>query len=461
MMSVVTERSIVPDGPAGVPILGNLPDLQRNPLRFLRDCGLTYGDLTRLRLAHYDAYLINSPALIHNILVEQVDHFMRFAGHKSSWLSRIVNGGARMDHVAQFPTDAGFWLRERWVIQPAFTPTDVLRHENTMLRHVQKMMAKWEDGAVRDIYRDMVWIAYSVVSESMFSATDDDDLATLHKAFEIIVNRIARQLRSLVLMPSAVPTKDNRALAWSVDVVDRAFTRLVEKHRAGGFPDDVINRMINAQDGDRTQNREWRFQAVSLFIAGYETTAVALSWLWVLLAQNLDVRTLVQRELREVLNGRLPTAEDIPDLKQTRAVFEETLRLYPPIWFFSPLIARDDCVVDGYAFRAGTIVLLSPWVTHHDPRFFRDPDRFYPQRWSETEAGYVNKYAYFPFGSGPRHCIGHSFATTEVMLTVATIAQSFELDLVEPDAAITPKAHVGLRPAQPVRMRISRRGSIN
>jgi len=457
-MCASTKDAIYPDGPRGIPFLGNLPEIRQNPLRFLEACGRDYGDVTRLRLAYYDGYLVNSPELIHRILVDEVNHFTRFAGHKSTRLSRILNGGAGMDRVAQFPMDGDFWLRERWLVQPALTPTKVVQYGDTMVRHAQKMMDRWKKGEVRDIYKDMVSIAYSVISETMFNAREDDDLETLHKAFEIIIDRIATQLGTLAPVPGVLPTNANRALRWSLNTIEQAFTRLVEKHHTGEYPDDLISRMIHTNDGkDRTQDREWRFQVFSLLAAGYETSAVVLTWIWYLLAQNPDVRQMVQVELQNVLNGRPPKAEDIPRLKKTRAVFDETLRLYPPAWCFSPLIVREDCVIAPYKFRKGTIILLSPWVTHRDPRHFEFADRFYPQRWDEENAVSVNKHAFFPFGRGPRHCVGSSFATTEVMLTVATIAQSFDLELASPGSIVLPKPHVSLRPGQPVMMQIRHR----
>ncbi|MGH9345889.1 MAG: cytochrome P450 [Vicinamibacterales bacterium] len=427
--------------PAGLPLLGHLVRFKRDPLGLL-NAARANGDLTRLRFGPRTAFVVNHPDLIEEVLVIQHRVFAKSCGRKFSRLSRFLAGGEQVDRVTHFPADNDFWMRQRPTIQPAFFHPQVSAYGDVMTRVIEGVIADWRVGEVRDVYVDMVRLAFRIVATTLFGEEDESEQRTLADAFETIMFEIAQRLANPLHVPPIVPTRRNRRLVRAVADVERIVDRLVERHRSGrGGGGALLEIMLK---DNRTQDPEWRYNVVGLFVAGYETTAVALTWTWHLLATHPDEEAKLRAELAGVLGDRAPSPGNVQELTYTEAILKESLRLYPPLWAFARE-AVEDFTLGAQKMPAGTIVIISPWVTHRDGRYFDDPNAFRPSRWLGSAASQPPKYAYMPFSAGPRSCIGQRFALLEMLLAIATVAQRFRLADAAGSLAV-PKPWIGLRP---------------
>jgi cytochrome P450 len=264
--------------------------------------------------------------------------------------------------------------------------------------------------------------------------------------------------RRLILTPSWLPTLRNIRAALATRRLDKIMYRIIGQRRiAGRDAGDLLSMLLHAQDedGSRMTDRQLRDEVITLFLAGHETTALTLSWTWWLLAQHPQTEAKVHVELDAVLGGRTPTLEDLPKLRYLDRVITESMRLYPPAWGMARL-AIEDAEIGGYKIRKGCGVSLSQWVVHRDPRWYESPEEFRPERWEGDLLKRLPRFAYFPFGGGPRQCIGNSFALMEAALILATIAQKFRLRLV-PGHTVAPLASITLRPRHGIRVTLEAR----
>jgi len=427
-----------PSGPPGHFLFGNLPEFGRDILGFFTRCAREYGDIVKMKLFRHDAFLINHPDYIEQVLVTNSRSFQK---HSFFW--RHVRG---IFGEGLLTSEGDFWLRQRRMSQPFFHKERIAGYGKLMVDFAERMLADWKDGETRDIHQEMMHVASRIVTKALFSTNIDRDMREVDKAFSIAIQEVAVRFRRPIRIPEFLPLPGNLRYKKAVKRLDALMYRIIRERRSAADGTDLLSMMLQAkdEDGTRMSDTQLRDEAVTLFLAGHETTAIALTWTFYLLSQNPESLTKLVSELRTVLNGRSPQVSDIPKLRYTEMVILESMRLYPPAYAFGRETIRD-CRIDGFALPKGTTVFMSQWVMHRDARYFDEPDQFRPDRWSDGLAKGLPRFAYFPFGGGPRLCIGNSFAMMEAILLLATIAQKFRLELV-PNHPVEPFPAITLRP---------------
>jgi cytochrome P450 len=439
-----------PPGPKSRFLLGSLPEFRRDMLGFVTTCARTYGDVAAFRLGPRRCALVSHPDLIEQILVTQARQFIK---HFVLRLTPIVLGQGLLS------SEGDFWLRQRRLAQPAFHRDRVHSYGAIMVDYTERLLAEWRDGEERHIHTDMMRLTLEIVAKVLFDADVASDAREVGEALRVALEHFKASFGSLVKLPLFLPTPANLRLKKAVRRLDTLIHRFIDQRRVGG-PDrgDLLSRLLHARDeddGSRMTDQQVRDEMMTLFLAGHETTAIALAWTWYLIASHPEVETRLLRELTEVLGDRSPSVADLPKLKYTEQVVLESMRLYPPAY----VIGREpihDCVLGGYKIRAGQTIFMAQWVVHRDPRFFDNPDEFRPERWAADKAKHLPKYAYFPFGAGPRVCIGNTFAMMETCLIVATIARNWRFRLT-PGHPVEPQPLMTLRPAHGIKGTVERR----
>jgi cytochrome P450 len=442
---------IVPDKlPPGPPAsrTGSFKNYSRDPLNFLTALSREYGDIVTMRFYNFRVYYVSHPDYIEEVLVNQARKFIK---------GRILRANKGLFGNGLLTSEGEFWLRQRRLAQPAFHRARIAAYGETMVRFTERLIAGWRDGETRDIHAEMMRLTLQIVAKTLFDADVDDDAQQVGRALEAIMD-FNSDFRRLILTPAWLPTLRNFRAALAIRRLNKIIYRIIDQRRAtGGDAGDLLSMLLHAQDedGSRMTDRQLRDEVITLFLAGHETTALALSWTWWLLAQNSQAEAKLHAELDTVLAGRSPTLEDLPKLRYTDHVITESMRLYPPAWGMARL-AIEDAEIGGYRIPKGSGVSLSQWVVHRDPRWFDVPEEFRPERWEGDLLKRLPRFAYFPFGGGPRQCIGNSFALMEAALLLATIAQKFRVRLV-PNQQVEPVASITLRPRHGIRVTLEER----
>ncbi len=441
---------VVP-GPRPRPQHGNQPEFGRDILGFLSDCSRRYGDVVSLRLGRWPALLVNRPDLVEQVLAVRYRQF-----RKHSFFFRHVTA---IFGNGLLTSEGDLWLRQRRLAQPAFHRERLADYARTMVETTERRCAAWSDGQRRDVHREMMALTLHVVVRTLFgSDVDDRVVAEVGSSFDAIVEEIARRFRRPFRIPDGWPTPGNLRYRRGVRRLDRLVYQLIDqRRRSDADRPDLLSLLLRArdEDGGRMSERQLRDEVVTLFLAGHETTALTLSWSFYLLSRNPAALECLLQEVDGVLGGRAPSIADLPRLRYTEAVVQESLRLYPPAYVIGRE-ASEACEIAGLPVPAGTTLFLSPWVLHRDGRLFEAPEEFRPERWLDGLAARLPRGAYIPFGGGPRLCIGQSFALTEAVLVLATISRRFVLTL-DPDVAVVPFPSITLRPRRGVWMRIAER----
>ena len=312
-------------------------------------------------------------------------------------------------------------------------------------------------GEERDAHQEMMRLTLQIVGKTLFDADVERDAQGVGRSLEMLLE-IGANFRRTIFVPHWLPTPTNLRVKREVAQIEKILYRIIAERRASGRDaGDLLSMLLSAQDedGSRMTDRQLRDETVTLFLAGHETTASTLSWTWWLLAQNPEAEAKLHAELGAVLAGRAPTLDDLPNLSYAGHVIAESLRLYPPAWGLARL-AIEDHEIAGYPVTKGMGVAMAQWVVHRDPRWYDAPEEFRPDRWQGDLLKRLPKFAYFPFGGGPRQCIGNAFALMEASLILATIAQKFRLRLVA-NHRVEPLASITLRPRHGVRVVLERR----
>ena len=443
-----------PPGPRGKPLVGVALELRKHGLNLLARCARDYGDLVYLPLAFGQTrLLVNHPDLIEQVLVVQQHKF-----HKSA-LSKVATG--RLLGNGLLNSEGDFWRRQRRLAQPAFQKTRVNEYAATMVEHALAFTARWRDGEIRDIADEMSRLTCGIAVKTLFGIDLGAEADRVGENLTNLMRFQIHRIRSPLRIPENFPTPANRRANAAFEYLDSLVYRIIEERRVrGAGGNDLLSRLISAMDEDGTQMtpRQLRDETMTLFLAGHETTALTLSWTWYLLAQNPAAEAHVHEELARVFAGRAARpleAKDAESLPYLDAVIRESLRLYPPAYIVAR-VAIEPFELGGYSFPVGTTILMSQWVMHRDPRYFSEPLAFRPERWLDGLAADLPAHAYFPFGGGPRRCIGQGFALMEAALVAATLAQRFRFEL-EPGQTIVPEPLVTLRPRGGIRMRVHAR----
>lgn len=448
--SVATAVLRSPPGPKGHWLLGNLPEFRRDRLAFLTDCARRYGDVVSFRLGPRRIFLLNHPDLVEDVLVTQN---RKFGKHFALRMTQLTLGNGLLT------SEGDFWRRQRRLAQPAFHRERIATYAAVMVAYTDRMLAGWEEGQVRDAQKDMMQLTQEIVAKTLFDADIEGDSADATVAMETLARTFAEGVGRVFHFPEHWPTPTNLRRRRAVHRLDRILLEIIARRRASGEDrGDLLSMLLHAQDeddGGQMTDHQLLDEARTLFMAGHATAANTLAWVWFLLANHPEVEARLHAELDEVLAGRLPTFDDLPRLTYAEMVVTEALRFYPTVWLMGRE-AIEPCEVGGYRVRVGTTLYMSQWVIHRDPRWFDDPESYRPERWADGLLKRLPRYAYFPFGGGPRICIGNSFAMMEATLLLATIARRFRLALT-PDAKVTPLPALTLRPEAGVKVQLTRR----
>ncbi len=442
----------LPPGPKGSLLTGNLSEYMPDQLGFLTRSAKRYGDVVRLRFLNVPLYLLNHPDHVEYVLVKNNRNFIK---------DRAERSGLRFLGQGLLTSEGEPWRRQRRLAQPAFHRQRISAYGRTMVESAEGMLdASWQDGETRGIQEDMSRLTLKIVSNTLFGAAITQELEEeVGEALEVVMGRFTGGI--LFKVPERIPTPANLRFRRAIRRLEEIIYGIIRERR--GAPDedsgDLLSMLLATRDeatGQGMTDEQLRDEVLTIFLAGHETTALNLSWTWHLLAAHPDVEEALHGELRETLGGRAPTMEDLAGLSYTDAVVKESMRLYPPVWGFGRE-ALQDCEIGGFRVPKGTQVIVSQWVMHRDERYFEDPEVFRPERWTDGSTEGLPKYAYFPFGGGPRLCIGQSFAKMEAVLLLATIAQRFRLRHAPGQETVEPLPSLTLRPNTGLRMILSER----
>jgi cytochrome P450 len=437
-------RAALPPGPKGHLLLGSLPELRRDQLGFYASSARRYGDVVPTRFAYRRAVLIFHPDLIEEVLVTRSRDFVKSPGVRL--LRPLLGNGLLL-------SEGDFWLRQRRLVQPAFHRRRLTAYGEVMTSCTERHLTRWRVGASFDVHAEMMALTQAIVAKTLFDANVEDDSETIGDAQRVMMRDFVARLTTF-RPPPWLPTPSNVRSRRAIRRLDAIVYRIIAARRSSGEDrGDLLSMLLAARDADdgrRMTDQQVRDEVMTLLLAGHETTAVALSWTWYLLAQHPHVDAALAEELSTVLGGRAPTVDDLSRLQYMEMVVTESLRLYPPAYAMGRQAVRAT-EVGGHAIARGVIVTIPTWVVHRDPRWFQDPETFRPERWTDGLARRLPRYAYFPFGGGPRQCVGASFAMMEAGLVLATIRQRVRLQLV-PGQRVTPTCYVTLRPEPGIRM---------
>lgn len=441
---------MLPPGPKGHLLVGCLPEFRRDMLGFLAACVRDYGDVVPIRVANRRLILLSHPDLIEEVLTARARHTTKTA--ILQMLRPVLGDGLLL-------SEGDSWLRQRRLMQPAFHRQRIAGYGDVMAGYAERGMADWRDGQTRDVHADMMAITQGIVAKTLFDADVSDDAFDVGHALHVLMEDFSRRRTALFALPRFVRTPARRRARAAVERLDRIVYDIIATRRASDEDrGDLLSILLaarDADDGSRMTDRQVRDEIMTLFLAGHETTAVSLSWTWYLLAQHPEVEATLAGELRSVLGGRPPTVADLPQLRYAEMVVMESMRLYPPAFTITRRVA-EACEVGGHRIEAESTLIMSQWIVQRDARWFDAPEAFRPERWENDLAKRLPRYAYFPFGGGPRLCIGNTFAMMEATLLLATIAQRFRFRLA-PGASVKPLLSVTLRPAAGVHMTLSAR----
>ncbi|MFD5765038.1 cytochrome P450 [Streptomyces sp. NPDC127049] len=443
----------IAEGPRGVPLLGNLPAFGKDPLAFfeqLRD----RGDFVRWRFGPSPALFIAHPDAIGELLTEVENTFDQ--PDLGIAIRTLLGNGV----VVAKGRD---WRRKRSLVQPSVRPKQVRSYAATMAECAVALADRWTDGQRIDIKKEMAALTQLIAVRTIFGADTAADAEAIGRAMDIAQQEIGAELSGIgALLPDWIPTPGRARVKRATAVIDAEVARIVSRHRDGEDRPDLLSRLLTARDetGARLSDREIRDETVTLYIGGHETTSSTLVWAWYLLSRNEKARRALTEELDRVLADHEPGHDDYASLTYAQAVVKETLRLYPTIWLLTG-IAKEGATLGGSPIPPGTRVWSSQWSTHRDPRWYADADTFRPERWLAGDEGRpaeeIPEYAWYPFGGGPRVCLGTRFALVEAVLVLAVLARRYDLD-VDPEE-IRPVPSLTLQPDREVRATVrARRG---
>jgi cytochrome P450 len=458
-------------GPQGRWLFGCLRAIRSDPLKFYRDTWRTYGDYVRIpTLPGYDVYLVADPAAVEHVLVKN---------HKNYRKPEFLTGPIRLVvGNGLFTSEGDFWLRQRRLAQPAFLRGAIVRLAAPMTAAADRLIREWEaapDGRVMDIVPEMMRLVLQIAGATLCGVDIGAEADAVGAGQRAIASLVKHKMDNLLTAPLWVPTRRNRAFRRAKALLDGVVLRVIESRRHASFlplspqgrgervrgapaATDLLDLLLAARDeesGVGMSDQQLKDEVLTLLFAGHDTTAAGLSWAWHLLAKHPDVQEALHDEAAAHLAGRTPTADDLPHLPLATAVFEETLRLYPP----APGLARravEPDEIEGYPVPAKAILMPSQWVTHRHPAYWDEPDQFRPERFLPGRAPDRPKFAYFPFGGGPRACIGNTFALVEGALALAALAQRFHLGPAD-DREVEMDTTLVLRPKGAVNLVVGKR----
>lgn len=438
-------------GPKGSYFWGNTIDFAKDPLGFLTQCGRDYGDIVPLRFGLTKGCFLAQPESIETVLQEREI----FTKNTPAWnvLKSLLGNGL-------LTSEGEFWRRQRRLVQPVFYQQRIATYGKTMVAYTKHQIQEWQSGELLDIHQAMTRLTFNIVTKTLFNVDlSGTEAKTIAETLDVMMQWFSARRKQAFLPLAWLPTAINRRYQQALKVMDQKIYHLIQQRRSSNLDSgDLLSMLIAVRDetdGSQMTDRQLRDELVTLIMAGHETTANALSWAWMLLSQTPDVEAKLVQELQTVLAGRSPTVADLPQLSYAQQIIKEAMRLYPPVYSIGRSASRE-YNLDGYQLPTGCVIVFSPWVMHRHPKYFTEPEQFRPDRWASDLEKQLPKCAYFPFGDGPRICIGKNFAMMEAVLLLATIAQKFQITLVS-DQPIVPLPSITLRPQNGINVRVTKR----
>jgi cytochrome P450 len=400
----------------------------------------------RFRIGAWPALLVNDPDDIEYVLVR---NHRGFTKNRLFWrYVRAIFGTGLLTATGED------WQRQRRLNAPAFSGQRLASYGAVMVRHTGTMLRGWKPGEPLDVHAEIMALTLEIAAETLFGTSVKRDIADFEQSTNVLMTEISTRLRRPVFIPDGVPIPGNLRYRRALRRIDELVVRIVlERRQSGEDRGDLLSMLLLARDenGEPMSAHQVRDEVVTMLLAGHETTALALSWTCYLLSRHPHIQSALAAEVSDVLAGRAPTVDDLSRLRLCEYAINEAMRLYPPAW----AIGRETtapCEIGGYPVPAGMTIFIAPWVLHRDPRHFEDAAEFRPDRWASSLVKQLPRFAYMPFGGGPRVCIGNRFAMMEAVLILATIAQHFALEAQDqsptpfPSITLRPKGGVWLRP---------------
>lgn len=429
----------IPDGKPPALIGGNLLHYRRDPLGFLMSNARDYGDIVRILFGKWYGFQINHPDDVQQVLVKQAHKFHKSVIYKAT-LSQYLGNGLLI-------SDGDFWKRQRALAQPAFHTQRIHAYADIMAHYAVNMLKGWKDGETRNIAHDMMQLTLYIVAKTLFDADVSQQSDRVAEALEVLLISVIEQSKTIIRLPEWIPTPARRRKKWSIELLHDFTLNVIQQRRnSGDDKGDLLSMLLlsEGENGDRMTDEQVRDEALTIFLAGHETTANALTWTLYLLSQHPDIEAQLYEEVARVLNGRVPTLADVGALRYTEQVLKESMRLYPPAWSFARS-ALEDIELGDYLLPKRSTFAIVPYVIHRDERWFPQAETFKPERFSPENENSFPRYAYLPFGGGARVCIGNSFAIMEAKIILALIVQQFRLRHIDTHRVI-PEPLVTLRP---------------
>ena len=444
-----------PDGPKDLFLGATLARRFRNaPLEFITEIGRTYGDIAYFRMGPLRAYVVNQPQLIREVLVTRHKSFRR-----PPWLVRPL---AKIDGNGLVLSEGELWRRQRRLVQPAFSPKRFDRYAQITVDFTRRMLDRWSSGTSLDMAAEMTHLTLEIIAKTLFDVEVADQVDKLGEAVRVVSENFVKEAGMPFQLPDWLPLPGKRRQHWALNTLDELIWGILRERRASmGDRGDLLSMLLLAVDeegdGGGMTDEQARDEAITMFNAGHDSTAAALSWIWYLVAKHPAAEARLAEEVDTVLTRRAATYADVARLPYAEMVVKEAMRLYPPTWTLFAREAVEPVDLGGYKIPRGSWVYIFPWVTQRDPRFFKDPETFDPERFAPGRVDKIPQYAYFPFGGGPRVCIGSAFATMEMILIVACVLQRFGVKPAGGEREIEPEPLISLRPKGGLRVSLVRR----
>lgn len=460
--------SVTPPGPIGDPLFGNGRQFADDPFTFMRACADSYGDVVRFDLGPRETYLLTNPDDIERVLVAEAERY-RKPRFGDDAMGRLLGEGLLL-------SEGETWRRQRTLANPSFHSRRIGALAGTMVEHTESQLAEWEPDEVVDVQLEIARLTVRIIVSAMFGANvTEEEVRTVQEKLEPLGARFEPDPRRF-LIPNWVPTRENREFAAAVDTLESVIDGIVERRRGterdpavdpagpegvavggppgdadGDVPMDLLSVLLRAHDRGEQTDENLRDEMVTMLLAGHDTTALALTYTFYLLSKHPTARERVEREAAAATADGPPDAADTREMTYTDRVLSESMRLYPPVYtlFREPKL---DVKIDGYRIPEGSALMCSQWVVHRSSRWYDDPDSFDPDRWKPERRSRRPRFAYFPFGGGPRHCIGKAFSLLEAKLILACVCSRYELDYEGPELSL--RGSLTMHPDHPVPMRI-------
>ena len=418
-----------------------MPLATRDPLAVFSRWTKEYGDLFYYRALWIHVYFLNHPALIESVLVRNYQNFMK---------DHVVQNSRWLFGDGLLTSEGEYWRRQRRLSQPALHRERIASYASLMTNYTQQMLSNWRDAERVDIHQEMMNLTLRIAVRALFNV-EAEETQEISQALNVVIKNSVGIRMLLPPMLRYLPTPAMFQFRRAVNKLNETVYKIITARRADGKQSgDLLSMLMEArdEDGSRMTDKQLRDEVMTFLLAGHETTALALTWAWYLLSQDTQSQYKLQQEIDRVLGGRVPTISDLPSLTYTEGVIKESMRLYPPAWGVAREVIKE-FELGGYRIPAGANIVMSQWIIHRDARFFSHPEKFEPDRWSGEECKKLPRFAYFPFGGGPRKCIGASFAMMEAVMLLATIAARFRVFPLE-GQTVTPVPSFTLRPKQGV-----------